>query len=87
MEDKNRFPASLREAVRNNHPSGEQIVQISKLILLEEYSDDEYDEDFFSTFNIILDDHRDGVGYDEIERVYESSFSNAVDRFRRYFSI
>lgn len=87
MEDKNRFSSLLRDAIHNKYLNGEKIVQTSRLILLEDYSDDEYNQNFFATFNAIIDDHRDGVSYDDIDKAYKGSFSEAADQFKRYFSI
>ena len=87
MEGESRFPDSLINAVRGKNFDGRSIVEISKLVLLENYTDVEYDQDFFNVFNIILDDDRDGLDFNEIEAIYKKGFIDSLINFRDYFSI
>lgn len=87
MGDEDRFSNRLREAVCSRHLDGQNMVEASKLILLIDYSDKEYDNELFTIFNILIDEERDGLSFDKIEQIYKASFVKSLAEFRRLFSI
>ncbi len=87
MEDKSRFSEDLINAINGSDIDGRSMVATSRLLLLVDYSDKEYDNDLFSVFNLIIDEHRDGATYNEIESLYKSSFIDSLLQFRKYFSL
>lgn len=87
MEGENRFPISLITAVTDKNFDGQSIVAISRLLLSQNYNDIEYNQEFFNTFNIIIDDDCDGVSFDEIEEIYKKGFVESLAKFKEYFSI
>ena len=67
---------------------GRSMTDVSRSILLVDYSDSEYDQDFFSVFNLILDEERESdANYREIEALYKNSFLSALSKFRAFFGI
>ena len=64
------------------------MVETSKSILRIDYNDDEYANDFFDVFNLLVDEgsERD-VDYDEIEALYKNSFLNALSALRAFYSL
>lgn len=88
MVDRSRFPDSLLTKLRSADFDGRLMTNVSREILLIDYSDNEYDRDFFSIFNLIVDEENDGnADYGEIEAVYKNSFLNAIAEFRAFFDI
>jgi hypothetical protein len=57
MVDKvHRFPASLLKVLSSLPHDGEQMIAISRAILMNDYQNDEYEQDMFSVFNLIVDE-------------------------------
>ena len=87
MVDKSRFSRSLLDQFDTASPNGRLMASVSKSVLLIDYTDEEYDKEFFSVFNLIVDEEGEGVDPDELEKLYKNSFINAVTEFRRFFAI
>lgn len=88
MEDRSRFSDSLLDDIRRDNFDGRSIVNACRSILLVDYNDNEYGEDFFSTFNLIVDESSDkDVDYGAIEELYKEIFLSALSEFRAFYGI
>ncbi len=88
MEDRSRFSGISFDGLSCDDVNGKRMVDASRSILLVDYKDDEYSQEFFSTFNLIVDEAGDGgIDYGEIEALYKTSFINAISRFRDFYGV
>jgi hypothetical protein len=60
MEDKDRFSDNFFKALKLTPRDGEAMIAISRAILQNDYSNEEYENDFFSIF-ILIDEESGGI--------------------------
>ena len=70
MVDSSRFSEDLLKLVEQDNHSGEAMIAVSRAILRNDYSDAEFDSDFFSTF-VLIDDE---TGHIVLEGFAEFNF-------------
>lgn len=88
MEGRSRFPEILMDKVRSANFDGRSMVDTSRSILIVDYTDEEYENEFFDVFNLIVDEGGERcVDYNEIEALYKNSFLNALAAFRSFYGI
>lgn len=88
MEGSSRFTEETLRRLRSDTFDGRSMIDTSRSILLAEYSDDEYNMDFFSIFNLLVDEGlSEEMNYFDIEKLYMDSFLSSILDFRKFFGV